>query len=528
MEIISKNPKFKIFKKEKKVYIENFSPTTTFNAIHAVLKNHPKIAISEFQNLKNAITETDKAIEIGYLKDDIEVTISNDKMKAYIKLNFSDDEFELIKESLSQKISDVLTKENVVAGIKQHILDRKDLPTNQKILIAEGIEPKTGEDAKISYYQTSEKKPKLKKDGKVNHYELNLIDNVKKGDWLGEKILATEGKAGKNVTGELIPGKTGRDYNLKFDFKSVEKIKKENENKEILIAKVNGAVIFKNNKISVDNHLIINEDVGYSTGNINFDGHVTINGTIKDNFEIIATKNITINSKIGLGAVKHIESVEGDILIKGGVNGKNVAKIIAGHNIYTKYSNEAHMIAENNIYIGLYAKDSTLRAKNILLDKTNGRIIGGDVQAKYKIETQSIGNKYEKLTNVQVQGFDRETLSNKLKALKISFERVLSRGNKLKRKLEIFEINKSKLDEKALNSYRALMVKYDSIVDEINSINLKIKELEEKLKTKGEGELYITNQAFPKTIIEIKHLQKRLKKVMKSSLYVKDNRLENF
>lgn len=172
--------------------------------------------------------------------------------------------------------------------------------------------------------------------------------------------------------------------------------------------------------------------------------------------------------------------------------------------------------------------DATLDAKNILLDKANGRIIGGSINAKYKIETQSIGNKYEKVTKVNVEGFNRKDLSNELKALKISFEGLISKGNKLKRKLEIFEVNKAKLDQKAINSYRGLLIKYDNLIDDINTLNNKINAIKEQLKTKGEGELYITKQAYPRTMIEIKNLQKRLRKVMKSSLYIKDNRLENF
>jgi len=39
----------------------------------------------------------------------------------------------------------------------------------------------------------------------VDHYELNLINKVKTGDWLGERIDPTPGTAGKSVKGNRYP-----------------------------------------------------------------------------------------------------------------------------------------------------------------------------------------------------------------------------------------------------------------------------------------------------------------------------------
>ena len=167
------------------------------------------------------------------------------------------------------------------------------------------------------------KKPTIKSDGKVDNYGMNLIDKIERGGWLGEKTLPTLGQPGKTVFGKTVIAKPGRDYMLKFDAKSVDEVVEEG--KIILAAKFDGAVKFEHGKIGVHNHLVIDENVGYSTGNIDFDGYVTIHGVVEDLFSVRATKDIFIKGKMGIGAVGTIHSINGDISILGGVNGKKKA-----------------------------------------------------------------------------------------------------------------------------------------------------------------------------------------------------------
>ena len=116
-------------------------------------------------------------------------------------------------------------------------------------------------------------------------------------------------------------------------------------NKIVLRALYDGAVIIQDGKVRVDNHLIIAGDVSYDTGNIVFDGYVTIQGTVNDGFSVIAKNDISINSPMGIGAIEKIESKEGSIYIKGGIFGKKLAIIQAKKNIYTKYTNECTLVA---------------------------------------------------------------------------------------------------------------------------------------------------------------------------------------
>lgn len=293
---------------------------------NSLLMDMPDVRLNNFIGLKNAFSEASGLrVCIGEIKPRVEVEISSDEMEATIKLNITAKEFAENKVSISSEIIEALNKAGVVTGMDN--LFKKPITVQKKIKAAKGTKPEDGKDAVIKYYEIPDKKPVVKENGTVNHYELNLIDNVKKGDWLGEKIHPTEGKPGMTVTGKVLPSRKGIDFTLKYDKKTIEEC--EEEGKTVLRAKTDGAVKFDVNGIRVENHLIIPGDVGYETGNISFDGYVTVKGTVKDGFSVTAKNDVSILSSMGLGIVSKIISKEGSIYIKGGIFGKNVSVIQA-------------------------------------------------------------------------------------------------------------------------------------------------------------------------------------------------------
>lgn len=62
-------------------------------------------------------------------------------------------------------------------------------------------------------------------------------------------------------------------------------------------------VTYKDGKIAVGNHLIIDGDVGIETGNIEFDGSFTVQGIVQSGFSVKATKDISI-----LGGLQNLAS----------------------------------------------------------------------------------------------------------------------------------------------------------------------------------------------------------------------------
>ncbi|WP_017471438.1 FapA family protein [Amphibacillus jilinensis] len=497
-----------------------------FNSILAEL---PMIKISNFMQLKQAIENaTNEPVVIGEAKPIIEVILSKDLLEASIKLNLLEEEIEVCDHKhMVSEILKALETAGVTDGILPEVL-KNELPFNEKVVIARGAEPVDGKGAQVRYIELSEKRPQINEDHSANFYEMNLIDEVAKGDWLGEKIIATEGTPGWTVTGEILPAKKGNESLFKFDPKSVKEVK---ENGAItLYAKKNGAVVIENGKIKVDDMLVITGDVGVDTGNIEFDGSIKITGTVTDSFSVTATKDISILNPLGIGGIDKIISRQGDVYIQGGVFGKGTAYIEAAQNVYIKHANECTIVAGNEINIGYYSIGSDLMAKKVVLDQHKGKIIGGSVKAKVQVISAFIGNQYERETEIKIEGFNRLELKQQLEALLKDYKKRLIELEKVNRELEVYETYFS-LQEESDGKVNALK-EYENNLDVQEKLSQEVFMLEKQrqvivsfLETKGEGEIQAIYKAYPETTMQIKNIQKKLKKSMTGMYYVKKGKL---
>ena len=119
---------------------------------------------------------------------------------------------------------------------------------------------------------------------------------------------------------------TGRNYSLAGDELSV-------------TAAMDGQPILKGKVIFVESVFIVQENVDYSVGNINFKGSVKVLGNVISGFSIKATDNIEIESVVE----DRFRETGRDIFVKGGVLGANKGSIKAGRDI--------HMYFVENCYV---------------------------------------------------------------------------------------------------------------------------------------------------------------------------------
>ncbi|MFZ5353814.1 MAG: DUF342 domain-containing protein [Bacillota bacterium] len=521
MEIL-KNEYFSIIEEESKLYIVVSRQGFNIKDFNGIVLDNPTFSLSNFMNLKTALEEAKGTkTHIGYLKPRIDVIVSSDEMEARIILNITARELVDNKIGISSEIIEALNAKGVTEGLAN--LFQKPLTVQKEIVVAEGIPPTNGEDAILKYFELSDKKPVVKEDGSVNHYDLNLIDNVVVNAWVGEKIPPTSGRPGLTVTGKIIPGKNGRDAKLKYDRKTIAEF--QEPGKIVLRALIDGAVKFDGDKIRIDNHLIIPGDVGFETGNINFDGYVTIKGTVKDGFSVRAKHDIEIMGPMGVGAVEEIISTDGSIYIKGGIYGKNTARIEAKKNVFVKYCNECTITAGDDINVGFYALDCSLSAKRILMDPVHGKIIGGNIVAQIQVVSGIIGNKNEKKTFINVQGFDRLAIKHEFESLLGKYKDLLQEASKVKRQLEIFEYSLGGAEYVNMDEYYKYVRDYESVIDEIKMLEEYRQKLQKILETKGEGEVGIFKAAYPETYLEIKKMSKKINAVVSGSFYAMNREL---
>ena len=508
-EIFS-SEQIKITKKDNDYYIESYKKGLSFEELKGILADISYINITNFMAVRNAIQNAPlPKVKFAELKERIHVEINADELKAYITLSVLD--IELAGEArarLVREILDTLTKLEVIYGINHSEL-LGSLVNGKKILIAEGDASESGQDSIVKKYELNEVKPEIKEDGKADHYELNLINKVQKGDWLGEQTDPTEGVPGKTIKGKIIAPMPGKPYHWQYDKSSVEEVKEEG--KTILRALRSGAVHYDGERILVSNHLEVEGDVDFKTGNINFDGFITIKGSVADNFSINADKDIEIKGDYGVGGVKEVRSRLGNVYIKGGIAGKGKAVIRSEKNIFTKFISDATVYCEGSVHIGFYCLNSNITAKEIILDSPKGQIIGGNINAEIKVVSSTIGSIAEKRTVVSVTGFDRNALKIRYDDVEGKIQALKNELYKVKQEVIIYaSIPQTALSKKQANAYTSANENYAQLKGELIKLEIERKTLAGYLKSHGEGEIAILKKVYPNTFMEIKKLTREI------------------
>lgn len=521
---IYQNEFFLLEEEDSLVFITVFRKGFSILKFNEILQSHPRVQISRFMVLKKALEEaTRERIEVGEMRPLISLTLSDNEMTAKIRINCSEDELNRNRQFYITNVLKVLHENNVQEGVLVDVI-QDALVAQKDLIVAKGIEPEHGESAQVRYFQLSERKPTIREDGKADYYDMNFIDEVKKGDWLGEKIPPTDGKPGKTVTGQIVPPKKGRDIKLHYDPKTVGEF--EEDGKIVLRALIDGVVTFEGGKISVGDHLVIDGDVGVKTGNIDFDGSVTVKGVISSSFSVVATKDISILGEMGISGVRQVLSRSGDIFIKGGVFGQGETTISAGRNIYVKHANECNLIAKGDIHIGYYSIGSYLKGRNVFTDERKGKIIGGRVEAKAKVVSSIIGNKMERSTFIHIEGINRQKLYEELEEILLQYRKGITEVAKLRKQIETFEQNLENLTEMQKFRYEKYIKELDDKMMIVDTLDEKRKKLMNLLETKGEGEVTMLNVGYPGVHIQIKKFQKKITSPVRGSFYLKGDVLK--
>ncbi|NTV89082.1 MAG: DUF342 domain-containing protein [Clostridiales bacterium] len=511
----------KVTKKNDEYFLESFRKGMTLEQFNRLMIDHPEIRVTSIMTIRNALVNAPRPPEkFGEMKERICIELSEDELKAYVTLSVTADELEgSKKDDLFTEILRKLKEKGIAFGINTSLL-LNNLTNNTKMTVAEGIPAIDGTDSVIEMYKISDIKPEVKEDGNVDHYELNLINRVNAGDWLGERSEPSNGRQGKTVRGAVIHPRKGKLLPLVYDKKTV---REEFKNDKTYLYAINaGAVHYEGDRIGVSNHLEISGNIDFKTGNVDFDGFLTVKGTIEDNFSVIASRDIEILGDFGLGSVKDIVSREGNIYIKGGIAGKNKAVIRSKKNIYTKFVSDTTIICEGSVHIGFYCLNSSIKAKEVILDSAKGQIIGGDIQAEYKVVSSFIGAASEKRTLINVAGFSRESLKRYYEKLCVEVEAQKAEMAKAKQEVGVYT-GISDLTREQMATYEKIKDSYFEIKDKVKQLEEERKNQLNYLKTLGEGEITVLKKVFPNTQIEIKgHMKEINEGKFSTRFYVQD------
>jgi len=349
-------------------------------------------------------------IKIAQKRDaQIEVSISRDKMSAYMTihppLGGTPASLDMVKNVLAEKS---IRNGFISQAIKMAIVNGEA----DNILIAAGEPIINGEDSKFICLLPKAKirTPNIAENGNVDYRDLGEIMIVHAGEKLMRREPSTPGKASKNILGEIVNPVQGKDIPYA---KGLDGVEFSQSDPNILVAVNTGQPIVSKNGVSVEDTMVV-PVVNLASGNIVFDGSVIIQGDVENSMKVKASGDINI-----AGMVESAElEAGGDIVIKGAIIGRGdvrdskgrlnseTAILKAQGSITAKFTENAYLEAQNNIFIQDWVLKSEISALNEIIvgnkDAKKGQIIGGKATSGILIKAINIGSNAGALTQICV------------------------------------------------------------------------------------------------------------------------------
>jgi hypothetical protein len=456
---------------------EESSPKPSRTEVMALIESYG-VADVDFVQLNEALKSDSTDIDIK-ISDNTKiiqvdesgvVEASKDRMSAFLTLSAPvnrgrfltrDDIIELIK-----KANVVNFDENKIDAIL------KNRRYNVQLLIGEGKNPVSGVDGYLQYHfdrSNLKPKPKIMDDGTVNFRQLGLLRLCNRGDVLVTTVAPVPGEDGEDVYGKPIP------YPRLKQAANIPKGKNTiiSEDGLHLIADVSGQLVLGEGKINISPTLEIPANVDNSTGDIEFNGEVTIRGNVVSGFTVKALGNIEV-----FGVCEAATLItEGNIVLANGAQGADKAVLNAGRDITAKFIEGCTVSAGGNIIADSIMKSKVKCDGSVTLAGKNGLLVGGTLTAGDKLVARTIGSPMGTSTEIQVGGSPKVLTQhqekvddyNKLKAEFDKSDQAINTLNALKQR-NLLTDDKKTLLLKMINTKMLIREKMTILQEEIDEL----------------------------------------------------------
>ena len=295
-----------------------------------------------------------------------------------------------------------LNQKGVIFGVDQDaIIEFMDKPVYfQDVYLALAQPPEEGKDGYVEYFFNTDhnSKPAYNEDGSVDFHNLDIVSQVDEGQLLAKLHPEERGIPGRDITGREIAPRP-----VKPAFMSVGRNINLSPDRTEAYSAVTGHAILLNGQVFVSDIYEIPADVDNSTGDIDYNGNVSIKGSVREGFSVTAKGDVVIEGVVEGAKI----TAGGAIIIKRGVNGMGKGLLEADGNIVSKYIENTKANAGGYIETSSIIHSIVSAKGDIVCNDKKGFITGGIVRSGGKVEAQTIGSTLGADTRIEV-GMDPE------------------------------------------------------------------------------------------------------------------------
>ncbi len=430
--------------------------------------NRRNITGIDVSNVLVHIRRRESLIKIAEKQDestvdsDVVVVISKDAMSAHMTLlPPSPSGKPLSFDEIMQKIKE---QWGVVYGIDEATVQSAIAGSAylRPFLIASGKPAKKGADGYLNFMFKKEHgyTPTIGADGSADYKQLDLFESVTEDATVVVRVPPEQGEDGCTVKGDVIPAKPGLEPKLPAGRNT-----RVSEDGQSLLAAKSGRIDFVNGRVEVSDIYKIPGDVDMRVGNIKFEGDVIIRGNVITGLTVQATGSIEVSGYVE-GATLIASK---DIILKNGIKGQDVGKLIAGGNIIAKFMENCSVEARGNIVSDYIVHCNMLAGGSITMKGKWGKIIGGFIRAGREVTANMIGSpSYDPMVielgvapEIRAKYVDADTRRTQLKAQLMKIDSLARLPS------STLSPDRLAMRQKVLDSRELIEQQYNDAVDEL-------------------------------------------------------------
>lgn len=322
-----------------------------------------------------------------------------------------------IKYDLARAGIRALLEEELARAIENCEAEKKPL---RRILAAQGtpsVPPREGRTEILVPLRTALATDSDDEDA-IDYREKGEIPSVSPGELLAVLHPPVPGEAGKDIYGREIAPAKPRSAALTAGSGVL------SDDGIHFAAETWGQPHLEGTVLSVRPVLTIQGDVDYSTGNIRFDGSVTVTGNVREGFLVQAAFDISIGGYVE-SATLHAGR---DVRIRGGLLGEKT-RVDAGGSLRVRFVEGATLYVDGSILVESHILHGTVRSCDSVRVKGRKGILAGEVSALRRIDAQSAGSPMSSRTRLQVGENFRlrsqvDALDGEIRSLEKNLEKV--------------------------------------------------------------------------------------------------------
>lgn len=429
----------------------------------------------------------------------VQITVSDDENAAYIYVGAPETDTELYT---LQKLLEYAKDAGITHGISEDVLKtiiQKNV-YNKTVKFAQATPVVDGKDGWYEFlFDTHiDTKPKILRDGSVDYSEYGSVPAVTEGDRLAIYHPPVPSKDGINVHGSSILAKKGKDLaRLKGKGFVID------PTNTIYTAKYDGKVTYIGERLVVDKELVVEGDVSYTTGDIEFQNDIHIRGNVFSGVKVVSQRgNIIVDGYVEQAVL----SAKKDVVLKNGMQGNGKGSIEAGGDVKGKFFEQSQIVCKGDVNANAIMNTKIDAGQDIIVSGKYGVIVGGSVSAMRCISANIIGNMSEVRTEIKA-GVDGDlfALLAQCRHNREESEKALRTVSESLEKLQLImeKTNTPELNKKRMQLMRS-KIECDA---KVNGLTEKEEEILEQMEKSNHARVTINKIINPGTIITINGLK---------------------